>query len=48
MKLVNAEACEQFNSLMRSIPSSVLYMLFDNYIHSVKMFIKFYNMPGLD
>ena len=48
MKLVNAEACEQFNSLLLSIKSSVSYMIYHNYIQSVKMFIQFYNMRGLD
>ena len=48
MKLVNAEACQQFNSLLLPIQSSVSYMIYENYIQSVKMFIQLYNMRGLD
>ena len=48
MKLVNAEACEQFDSLLHSIQSSVSYMIYDNYIQSVKMLIQFYNMDWIE
>ena len=45
---LNKEACEQFNSLLRSVQSSVSYMTYDNYLQSIKIFIAFYNMRGIE
>ena len=39
MKKLNKEACEQFNSLLRSVQTSVSYMKFDNYLQAIKIFI---------
>ena len=49
MRKLNKEACEQFNSLLRSVQASVSYMKFDNYLQALKIFIGFYNpeMPWL-
>ena len=44
MKALNKDACEQFNSVLRSVQHSVTYMNFDNYLTAMKVFIK---MQGL-
>lgn len=41
MKKLNKEACEQFNSLLRSVQTSVSYMKFDNYLQAIKIFISY-------
>ena len=48
MKKLNKEACEQFNSLLRSVQSSISYMRFDNYLQALKIFIGFYNLRGME
>ena len=48
MKKLNKEACEQFNSLLRSVQASVSYMKFDNYLQALKIFIGFYNLRGME
>ena len=48
MKKLNKEACEQFNSLLRSVQSSISYMKFDNYLQALKIFIGFYNLRGVE
>ena len=48
LKPLNKEACEQFNSLIRSVQSSVTYMKYDNYLQSIKTFIAFYNLRGIE
>ena len=48
MKKLNKEACEQFNSLLRSVQASVSYMKFDNYLQTLKIFIGFYNLRGME
>ena len=48
MRKLNKEACEQFNSLLRSVQASVSYMKFDNYLQALKIFIGFYNLRGMD
>ena len=45
---LNKEAAEQFNSLLRSVQSSVTYMTFDNYMQSLKLFCSFHNWKGLE
>ena len=47
LKALNKEACEQFNSVLRSVQHSVTYMNFDNYLTAMKVFIYFHNMQGL-
>ena len=47
LKALNKEACEQFNSLLRSVQQSVTYMDFDTYITAVKGFNSLHNMHGL-
>ena len=41
---LNKEACEQFNSVLRGIASSVAYMTFDHYMLAIKLFMYFHNM----
>ena len=41
MRKLNKEACEQFNSILRSVQSSVSYMKFDN-------FVAFFNLRGIE
>ena len=48
MRKLNKEACEQFNSLLRSVKASVSYMKFDNYLQALKIFIDFYNLRGME
>ena len=48
MRKLNKEACEQFNSLLRSVQASVSYMKFDNYLRALKIFIGFYNLRGIE
>ncbi len=40
---LNKEACEQFNSVIRNIQSSVSYMNYANFLNSIKIFIMRYN-----
>ena len=47
MKALNKEACEQFNSVLRSVQHSVTYMKFENDLTAIKVFISFRNMHGL-
>ena len=44
----NKEACEQFNSILRSIQSSVTYMDLDSYVTALKIFISFHNLQGME
>ena len=48
MKILNCEACKQFNSLLRNIQQSVTYMTFDHYMRALCVFIAFYNLRGID
>ena len=48
MKILNKEACEQFNSVLRSVQTSVSYMKFDNYLRAIKIFITFHNLKAND
>ena len=48
LKAKNKEACEQFNSVLRSVQHSVTYMGFDNYLTALKVFISFHNLQGLE
>ena len=48
MRKLNKEACQQFNSLLRSVQASVSYMKFDNYLQALKIFIGFYNPRGTE
>ena len=44
MKVLNKEACEQFNSLLRSIQKSVTYMDLESYLLAMKIFVSFHNV----
>ena len=44
MKVLNKEACEQFNSLLRSIQKSVTYMDLESYLLAMKIFVPFHNV----
>ena len=44
LKPLNKEACQQFNSLLRSVQTSVSYMTFHNYLQAIKIFIAFYDL----
>ena len=44
LKAQNKEACEQFNSILRSVQQTVTYMDFKNYMSALKVFIAFHNM----
>ena len=46
MKHLNREACEQFNSLLRSVQQSVTYMDLETYLLAMKVFISFHNMQN--
>ena len=48
MRKLNKEACQQFNSLLRSVQSSISYMKFENYLQSLKIYIGFYNLRGME
>ena len=48
MKILNCEACKQFNSLLRNIQQSVTYMTFDRYMRALCVFILFYNLRGIN
>ena len=48
LKAQNKEACEQFNSVLRSVQHSVTFMDFDNYLMALKVFISFHNLQGLE
>ena len=48
LKAQNKEACEQFNSVLRSVQHSVTFMDFDNYLMALKVFISFHNLHGLE
>ena len=41
---LNKEACEQFNSVLRGIASTVAFMTFDHYMLAIKIFIYFHNL----
>ena len=45
---LNKEACEQFNSILRSVQQSVTYMNFETYMSAMKVFIAFHNMEGIE
>ena len=44
MDNLNREACEQYNSVLRSIASSVAYMTFEHYMLAIKIFMYFHNL----
>ena len=44
LKPLNKEACEQFNSLLRSIQTSLTYMSFEHYMAAMKVFVAFHNL----
>jgi hypothetical protein len=44
MKTKNSESAEQFNSLLRKISNSLVFMNLDNYLVAVKIFSGFYNL----
>ena len=48
LKAQNKEACEQFNSVLRSVQQSVTFMDFENYLTALKVFISFHNLQGLE
>ena len=48
LRKLNKEVCEQFNSLLRSVQSSVSYMKFENYLQAIRIFIGFYNLRGME
>ena len=47
MKALNKEACEQFDSVLRSVQHSETYMNFDNNLTAMKVFTSFNNMLRL-
>ena len=47
LKAQNKEACEQFNSVLRSVQQSVTFMDFEHYLTALKVFISFHNLQGL-
>ena len=44
LSALNKEACEQFNSVLRGVASSVAYMKFEHYMLAMKTFIYFHNI----
>ena len=48
MNKLNKEACEQFNGLLRTVQSSVSFMNFESYLTSLKVFMAFFNLRGLE
>ena len=44
LKPLNKEACEQFNSLLRSIQTSLTYMSYEHYMTAMKIFVSFHNL----
>ena len=44
LKPLNKEACEQFNSLLRSIQTSLTYMSYEHYMTTMKIFVSFHNL----
>ena len=44
LKPLNKEACEQFNSLLRSIQTSLTYISFEHYMTAMKVFVAFHNL----
>ena len=44
LKPLNKEACEQFNSLLRNIQTSLTYMSFEHYMSAMKIFVAFHNL----
>ena len=44
LNLLNREAAEQFNSLLRHIQTSLTYMTYENYMLSLQVFVSFHNM----
>ena len=47
LKAQNKEACEQFNSVFRSVQHSVTFMDFDNYLMALKVFISIHSCRDL-
>ena len=43
-KTKTSESAEQFNSLLRKISNSLVFMNLDNYLVAVKIFSGFYNL----
>ena len=43
MKKLNKESCEQFNSVLRCVATSVGFMTFENYMLAIQIFCAFYN-----
>ena len=44
LKSKNSESAEQFNSLLRKVSNSLVFMNLDNYLIAVKVFSGFYNL----
>ena len=44
LKGLNKEACEQFNSILRRIQTSLTYMTYKNYLNALKVFVAFHNI----
>ena len=44
LKPLNKEACEQFNSLLRTIQTSLTYMSYEHYMAAMKVFVAFHNL----
>ena len=44
LKPLNKEACEQFNSLMHSIQTSLTHMSLEHFMSAMKVFVKFHNI----
>ena len=44
LKPLNKEACEQFNSLLRTIQTSLTYMSYEHYMTAMKIFVAFHNL----
>ena len=48
LRLINPEACEQFDSVLRCVQGSVSFMTYEHYFKLVQIFAMFYNMRGLE
>ena len=44
MDKLNREACEQFNSVLRGVASSVAFMKFEHYMLAIKIFMYMHNL----
>ena len=44
LKSKNSESAEQFNSLLRKVTNSLVFMNLDNYLIALKVFSGFYNL----